>query len=62
MEEKIHLTIDLLEIIKAYCDFNYDKTKEIPTIGSVIEIALKTQKELAREIDKKFLETQKEAV
>ena len=62
MEEKINLTIDLLEIIKAYCDFNYDKTMEIPTIGSVVEIALKTQKELAREFDRKFLETQKEAV
>ena len=52
----------MLEILKVYCDFNYDKNVEIPTIGTVVEIALENQKELAKEFDRSFIETQKEAV
>ena len=56
MEEKINKTLDLLEILKAYCDFNYDKNVEIPTIGTVVEIALENQKELAKEFDYNFIQ------
>ena len=45
MEEKINLCINLLEIAKTYCDFNYDKTAEVPIIGSLLEIILNIQKE-----------------
>lgn len=55
MEEKINLCINLLEIAKTYCDFNYDKTAEVPIIGSLLEIILNIQKELADDYDKSLM-------
>ena len=56
MEEKINLSIDLLEIAKTYCDFNYDKSIEVPTLGSLLEIVLELQKELAKEYDNSLIQ------
>ena len=51
IEEKIVLSIDLLEIAKNYCEFNFDKGKEISAIGTILEVVLNTQRNLADEID-----------
>lgn len=51
LEQKITSNVDLLEVAKVYCDFNYDKSDEVSTIGAVLEIALENQKEIAKNLD-----------
>lgn len=51
LEEKIMLSIDLLEIAKKYCECNFDKGNEIVSVGSLLTLVLKEQKELADSID-----------
>lgn len=51
LEEKINLGIDLLEVVKTYCEFNYDKSEAISAINSVLKIVLETQKEVANLLD-----------
>ena len=55
MEEKINLCIDLLEIAKAYCDFNFDKSSEILTVRSLLNVILETEKEIAKEYDNSLI-------
>ena len=55
MEEKINLCIDLLEVAKTYCEFNYDKSSELSSVGSLISIILDLEKELANEYDESFM-------
>lgn len=56
LEEQTFLSINLLEVAKTYCDFNYDKSDEITALGSIINIVLKNQKDVARKIDKFLIE------
>ncbi len=51
LEEKMNLSIDLLEIAKTYCESNYDKSSEFTALWSMLDIILKNQKEAARGID-----------
>lgn len=51
IEEKITLSIDLLEIAKDYCEFNFDKGQEVVAIGTILKVVLEEQKELADKID-----------
>lgn len=51
IEEQITLSIDLLEIAKSYCDCNFDKASEVSTLGAIIGIVLKEQKNLASNFD-----------
>ena len=49
--EQITSNIDLLEIVKSYCDYNFDKCRELCTISSLVKIILKEQKVLAENFD-----------
>ena len=49
--EQITSDIDLLEIVKGYCDYNFDKCRGLRTISSLVEIILKEQKVLAENFD-----------
>ena len=51
IEEQITLNIDLLEIARDYCEYNYDKASEISTLGTIINIILTGQQSLARSFD-----------
>lgn len=51
MEAKIMLCIDLLEIAKKYCECNFDKGSEIVSVGSLLGVVLKEQKELVDSVD-----------
>lgn len=51
LEEKIIRSIDLLEIAKDYCSANFDKGREVSAIGTILDVVLDTQLELADELD-----------
>ena len=51
IEEQITLNINLLEIARGYCEYNFDKACEISTLGSLIEIILDNQQNLAKNVD-----------
>ena len=46
IEEKTNLSLDLLELVKSYCEQNYDKCAEFATMLSVIDLALKNQRDI----------------
>lgn len=51
IEEKITLSLDLLEVAKGYCEKNFDKGKEVVALSSVIDILIDVQKNIADFID-----------
>ncbi len=51
LEEKIISSIDLLEIAKNYCEYNFDKSQEISAMGTLLNIVLNEQRQLANCID-----------
>lgn len=51
LEEKVLRSIDLLEITKDYCSANFDKSKEISAVGTIVDVILDTQLKLAEELD-----------
>lgn len=51
LEEKVSRSIDLLEIAKDYCSANFDKSKEISAVGTIVDVILDTQLKLAEELD-----------
>ena len=51
LERQLNVNIDLLEIAKAYCEFNNDKSDEISTLIPILEIILDNQKNLRRSLD-----------
>lgn len=52
LEEKVTLSLDLLEIAKGYCEHNYDKGPEVVAVGSIMDVIAKVQKDIADDIDK----------
>ena len=50
LEERVYTNMDLLEIAKTYCEFNYDKSKEISVLNSIIDIIIENQKLITREL------------
>ncbi len=51
IEEKIMLSIDLLEIAKKYCESNFDKGNEIVSIGSLLGVILREQRDIVDSVD-----------
>lgn len=51
IEQKVNLVIDLLEIAKSYCEFNYDKSRELSALDSILEIIIKNQQDASQAID-----------
>ena len=51
IEKQIITNIDLLEIAKGYCEYNFDKSSEISALGAILSIILEEQKELAQCFD-----------
>lgn len=54
LEEKVMLSIDLLEIAKNYCEYNFNKGQAVSAIGTLLKIVLDEQKQLADSIDTLF--------
>ena len=52
LEEKITLCLDLLEVARGYCEYNFDKGQEVVALHSVIELILETHRDIAEEFDK----------
>ncbi len=52
LEEKITLSMDLLEVARGYCEYNFDKGQEVVALHSVIELLLETHRDIAEEFDK----------
>ena len=51
LEEKITMSINLLEIAKGYCEYNFDKGEEVIALHSIIDIVLEIQQKLANELE-----------
>ncbi len=51
LEQKMTLCSDLLEIAKTYCEFAYDKKNSVSALGSIIDVILTTQREIADRFD-----------
>lgn len=51
IETKIFDNISLLELAQGYCIANFEKSVEISTLQTVLDILLKQQKELAKDVD-----------
>lgn len=52
MEQKLNTCTSLLEVAKVYCEHNYDKSNEINTISSIIDVILKNQNDIIGNLDK----------
>ncbi|MCM1340094.1 MAG: hypothetical protein NC191_10525 [Muribaculaceae bacterium] len=52
LEQKLNTGLDLLEIAKIYCEFNYDKSDELSALNSVLEIIIQIQKSATSSLDK----------
>ena len=46
LESKVVESINLLEVAKGFCEFNYDKSADILALNSVIKIVLDNQNEI----------------
>ena len=51
IEEKITLSLDLLEVAKGYCEYNFDKGQEVVALGSVLDVLVDVQKDIAGYLD-----------
>ena len=51
IEEKIMLSIELLEFAKKYCESNFDKGNEIVSIGSLLGVILREQRDIVDSVD-----------
>lgn len=51
LEQNISRSIDLLEIAKTYCEFNCDKSDEISTLFSILEIIIEQQKNTVNSLE-----------
>lgn len=51
IERQLNTNLDLIEIAKAYCEFNFDKSDELCTLISVLEIILDNQKKATKALD-----------
>jgi len=51
IETKLAENINLLEVAKGFCEFNYDKSEEVVALSSLLEIVLKNQRYIAEKVD-----------
>ena len=51
LEQKLNTGLDLLEVAKIYCEFNYDKSDELSAVSSVLDIVIQIQKSAAVTLD-----------
>lgn len=56
LEEKITTSINLLEIVKGYCEHNFDKGESVCAIISLLDVVLNDQKNLAQHFDELVLQ------
>ena len=52
MEEKLIVTLDLLEVAKRYCENDCGESKALGPLYSLFDVMLKNQRELADNIDR----------
>ena len=55
IEEELRESIDLTEIAKTYCEFHYDKSVEITTLGTILQTILDKLNTLRDRIDKALI-------
>lgn len=51
LEKLLNSNTDLLEIAKVYCESNCNKSPEVSSLISILEIVLKNQKNVIRKLD-----------
>lgn len=51
LEQKLSRSTDLLEIAKTFCEFNCDKSDEISTLFSILELIVEQQRTTINELD-----------
>ncbi len=51
LEAQLNKGIDLLEIAKTYCEYNCDKSDEISTLFSILELIIKEQKNTVKSLE-----------
>lgn len=51
LEENVMQSIDLLEVAKGYCEYNFERCSEVSKIGTIINFVLDKQKDLANKLD-----------
>ena len=51
LEEQLNINVDLLEIAKDYCEFNYDKSSSLSRLLVLLDIILANQKIIAAKLD-----------
>lgn len=55
LEQQITRNLDLLEIAKTYCEFNCDKSDEISTLFSILELIVEQQQNTVKELESNLL-------
>ena len=51
LEEKLTTNIDLLEISRSYCEFNYDKSNELLVLYSMLDVIIHNQRDAMKVLD-----------
>ena len=54
LEEKLNVSRDLVEVAYSYCLANSEKADEISTLSSVLDLVLKTHKDLSLKLQECF--------
>ena len=51
LEEHFNINVDILELAKDYCEFNYDKSSSLSRLLVLLDIILANQKIIAAKLD-----------
>ena len=51
IEEKLNLTIGILDLMRAYCEVNAEQSDKIPTLIPTLDLVLGIQKTLMNDIE-----------
>ena len=51
IEEKLNLTIGILDLMRAYCEVNAEQSDKIPTLIPTLDLVLDIQKTLMNDIE-----------
>lgn len=51
LEHQLNINMDLIKIAKTYCEFNFDKSDELCTLISILEVISDNQQKVTKALD-----------
>ena len=54
LEEQLNVSRDLMEVAYSYCISNVEKSDEMSTLSSILDLILKSHKDLSQKLEECF--------